>query len=258
MGSFLKKGFGDKPNLPKKTFQNRLWIPAPPDGEKPDPKEDANNVIVLHQGEPVGFYEHQCKINNDWKNWFTCLSLNEIEDRCPLCEHGEYRAYWAGAMTVLNTTPFNTKNGPNKGRRQLVIAKNEMLGRFELWAQEDGDEAEDPRDLYGVEYRILRSSGDAANIGDDWKKRKLWTREELEEEFAEVMEQLAEQDWDGAEEEAENLLEMLPYEEIFAPKTIDELEAVCSVLGAPSKDKKRGRSSSSKGGHRSKKKGVSY
>ena len=254
--SFFKKAHGDKPVMPKKKFQPRHWMPAPDEGEKPDPKEDAQHMIVTHRGEPVGFYEHQVKINGDWRNWFTCLTMNEIGDRCPLCEHGEYRAYWAGAMTVLNITPFDTKNGENKGRRQLVIAKNEMLGRFELWTEEDGNPDSDPRDLYGVQYRVLRSSGDAANIGDDWKKRKLWTAEELEKHFAEIQDEIAEQDWDGAEEEAENLLEMLDYEEIFAPCTVEELEGVVAAIGPPSKGKKTGRGS--KTSHRKKSKGVSY
>jgi len=258
MASFLKKGFGDKPNMPKVTFQSRLWMPAPPEGEKPDPKEDANKVIVTHHGEPVGFHEHQVKLNGKWTNWFTCLLLNEIGDRCPLCEHGEYRAYWCGAMTVLNTTPFNTKNGENRGRRQLVVAKNEMLGRFELWAQEDGCEDNDPRDLFGVEYRILRSSSDAANIGDDWKKTKLWTREKLDEHFAEIQDEIAGQGWDGCEEEADNLLEPFNYEELFAPCTVEELEAVVTALGPAGGAKKgrgRGKGGTSRG---AKKKGISY
>jgi hypothetical protein len=253
--SFFKKGYSDKPNLPKKEFQPRHWMPAPDEGEKPDPKEDATHMIIIHRGEPVGFWEHQVKLNGDWRNWFSCPLQNEVEDECPLCEHGEYRAYFAGAMTGLDITPFETKDGVNQGRRKLIVAKNEMLGRFELWASEDGAEE---GSLYGVQYRILRSSSDAANIGDDWKKKKLWTPEDLEAHFEEVKDALMEADWDGAEEEAENLLEPYDYDDWFEHKTMDELRAVAAALGTPSKKKKGKRSRGKKGVGRKKSKSIDY
>lgn len=223
--SFFKKGFSDKPNIPKRKFQPRIWLPAPREGEAPDPKKDRNEFIVVHEGEPTAFYEHQCKLNGKWTNWFTCLLANGIEEECPLCDHGEYRAYYAAAYTVIDKTPYPRKDGTtNRGTKKLLIAKSEMLGRFELWAADHLDDDGRP-DLWGVEFRVYRTSGEAPNIGDDWKEVKVWTEDELEEYFADEL------------EEDENFLEPLDYEEWFKPCSVDELRSIAKLLG-PSKAEK--------------------
>lgn len=209
--SFFKDGFSSRPKGGGKKFQSRFWLP-----KDMDPK-DAVSIIVIHKGQPVGFWEHQVKINGDWRNWFTCLKENGISKRCPLCQHGEYKAYYVGALTIIDRSSYENKKGEQiTDSKRLLMAKSEMLGRFELMASKRGGE------LYGTEWSVCRTGANQApSIGDYWDFQKKWTKAELAEEFAEKL------------EADENFLKVEDYETWFKPLSEEDLEAIVEQLPDP-------------------------
>ena len=145
---------------------------------------------------PFVFYEHQLKINNDWKNWFTCLG-----EGCPLCESGDRPALVA-AYTIIDHTVWTGKKGDvHKDERKLLMAKPAVNKMLRKAASKRGGS------LRGWKCEVVRTTAESPNTGDDF----------------------------DFEEQTELPEDMLPpnYIEMFTPKEPAELEKVLTGHAKP-------------------------
>lgn len=137
---------------------------------------------------PFVFYEHQLHMNGSWKNWYTCPG-----DNCPLCKHGD-RPSLVAAYTIIDHNEWtDKKGGVHKDEKKVLMAKPGVNKLLRKYANKKGG-------LRGWKVEVMRKGSDSPNTGDSFD---FETRVELKS-------------------------DMQPYNyiEIFAPKSIEELESV--------------------------------
>ena len=87
----------------------------------------------LLDDEPFRCWEHQVKINGDWKNWFTCRAKNKgLGDSCALCDDG-HRPNFMSFLTVVDTVGYVGKSDGKTygvGRRMLLPMRMDALRKF--------------------------------------------------------------------------------------------------------------------------------
>lgn len=151
--------------------QRRLWMPV-----------DSSKRIVFLDDEPFCFYEHNPKINGEYKNnWFTCRKGLD-KDGCPMCA-SKIRRYYIGLLTVLDLDGFvSKKDGKTyKNFRQLLPMKIDTLKRFKTIKQRKTS-------LVGAVYAFARSGERSPTCGDVWDfeeyidldKSEYWYESKLE------------------------------------------------------------------------------
>jgi hypothetical protein len=167
-------------------------------------KADKNKILTFVDGMthpkgydlPFAFMEHQIKINDDWKNWFTCLGRG-----CPLCE-GNNKPYLARAYTVIDHSEWESKadKKTHKDEIRLFVCKTKV-GKILQKA------ADKKKGLRGWRVDVSRATDESPNTGDTF-------------------------DW---EEKTELPLDVLPldYAELFAPKTKEEIVKILSGVMEP-------------------------
>ena len=131
--------------------QRRLWIP-----------KGAQKRVVFLDDEPFCFWEHNPKINGQFKdNWYTCRKGLD-DNGCPLCASKVSR-YYVGFVTVLDVDGFTSKKDGKvyKNFRQLLPMKTDTLKRFKIYKQRKTT-------LVGARYALARVGEKAPTCGDDW------------------------------------------------------------------------------------------
>lgn len=164
----------------------RFWMPA--GAEQHITFVDAA-VAAEGYDLPFVFYEHQLKLNGDWKNWFTCLG-----EGCPLCAAGDRPALVA-AYTIIDHNEWKDKKGNvHKDELKLFMAKPAVNKMLRKAASKKGGS------LRGWRAEVVRNTSDSPNTGDSF----------------------------DFEEHRELSDDILPpdYRELFAPKEAAELEKV--------------------------------
>ncbi len=151
----------------------RFWLPR---GEE-------RRVIFLTDGnEAAKVWEHQVRLNGDWRNWFTSLKWCGIEPD-PLLEFteetGMFKRYNAFVFTVIDTHEFTDRNGnKRKNLKKLFLAKKdtaEILKRLYL-KRVDNDEG-----LRGAMFDVYRTNSDkSASVGEQFEFVKMVDIDSLE------------------------------------------------------------------------------
>jgi len=158
MGSWYDSGFGgiskEEQRLANMSGPNRVWMPP-----------GTTREVIFLDSEPVAIYEHNAKINNSWKNWFTCLQ--GIEDTCPACEIlGAQSRYYIGYFTVVDASKWTDKKGnDHQFELNLLPAKIKSFKKFRRKNQERIDAG--GTGLAGCLYRLARDSSDDPSIGSE-------------------------------------------------------------------------------------------
>lgn len=132
---------------------NRVWIPA-----------GGKRELVFVDDEPVAIYEHNPKLNGEWKHWFTCLN-NVYEDAacCEILNPSGYKPYYVGFFTVIDCTPWTDKKGNTyQYEVKLYPAKLKTLKRLELRKKERGPFA-------GKLFSIMRVDEKSPATGDEFE-----------------------------------------------------------------------------------------
>jgi len=166
--------------------------------------ENPKKIIFLDD-EPFTFHEHSLIINGSFGNFYTCT---KGIDPCYLCDR-KYYAYYVGAFTILDLTPYPTRDGGTKAfTKKLLMAKFESLNKLRI-----------EKDLAGTLrnkiWQVARSSSTAAAIGDVFSK--LPDPIDTEAKYRGV-------------KDANNVPIITPYnyEKLFAPKSRNEFESLFS------------------------------
>jgi len=129
---------------------NRLWIPA---GEE--------KTIVFVDDSGFSFHEHQLKLNESWRNWFTCL--RNTGKPCPLCTSG-YGRYLATMYTVIDVDGYTDNQGNEKTKLpMLLVAKPQTAKILERKKKARGGS------LAGAKFTVFRATQKDAGCGNDFE-----------------------------------------------------------------------------------------
>lgn len=130
---------------------SRLWMPA-----------DSSRNLIFLDDEPFTIYEHNPKIDGDWRNWITCLQ--GVSDEVPCCEKmGPNSRYYIGYYTVIDASEYTDKKG-NKHAFELKLlgAKMKTMKKFRRKKEERGS-------LIGCMYKATREDNKSPSVGDEFE-----------------------------------------------------------------------------------------
>jgi hypothetical protein len=173
--SFLKKGkaaheqvaSADKETEKKKAagMVRRFWIP-----------QEAETQITFLDGaldddgllETVTYWEHQLRLNGDWRNWYACT---QDQEPCPICQGSSDTPSLVAAFTVIDHTKWVSKqdNVEHQHEPRLFICKRETFKRLQKIATKRGG-------LTGITFDVSRTGDKSPSVGSDFdfvEKRTL-------------------------------------------------------------------------------------
>lgn len=164
---------------------------------------------------PPRLYEHTVNFAGEWINVPCPEQTNPGQgEKCPICE-GRDRADLVSLFTVIDLTPYTTKNGVSiPYSRKLYVAKQqvfEMLNKFAVALGKGG--------LRGQVFQVSRSTDKSARVGDVMIPIQHMTDEEAKSQFLNKF--VAK---DGTSK-AEQKFEVLDYAKEITYRTSDQLRA---------------------------------
>lgn len=132
----------------------RFWIP---DGKETqitflDGALDDDGLL-----DAVTYWEHQLKINGNWRNWFACTQLDEP---CPICDGTDSQPSLVSVFTIIDHTEWKDSNGKvHKDEKRLFVCKRETFRRLQKIAAKKGG-------LVGVTFDVSRNGDKSPGVGD--------------------------------------------------------------------------------------------
>jgi len=110
------------------------------------------------------YYEHMIKIAGNWRTFVDTSEVDQTQP-CPLTEAGS-RPYLAGAMTIIDHSPYTIKSGDNAGKtiqhiRKLFIAKRQTIQQLTNLAKKRGG-------LTGCTFDVTRIGKNSASVGSQF------------------------------------------------------------------------------------------
>ena len=146
-------------HVPTKTGNLRYWMP----------KGQERKVIFLTDYEKsVVIWEHQLRLNGNWRNWFTCLEPLGVT--CPICQYaeandGQFRRYKGRFFSIIDTHEFKDRSGATRSNvKKLMCCKkdtSEVLKRLS-----DDCKERDGNGLRGAMFKIF----------PNWKRQERGSR----------------------------------------------------------------------------------
>lgn len=123
-------------------------------------KPGESKRIFILDDEPDFFrYEHLMKDPQTGK-YGLCTGCVKEDDNCPACEADEKDSYYVMYLTILDLTPFTSKQGEVKFSRKLLPVKLSQQKKFIRRWEKEGT-------LRGAEFTMTRDGDKDARIGND-------------------------------------------------------------------------------------------
>lgn len=181
------------------------------------PSGENREFIICDDAPDFFMYEHALKDSDGkWGRLFTgCIREN---DNCPVCAEAERESYYAMFLTIVDLTPFETRDGQEVlFSRKLLCVKPQQQKKFIRMYQQEGT-------LRGAIIKAFRDGDKDAQIGNDFELLGWADEAEMESYFREWKDQK------GVNHE-EECGEPFVYEELFEEPTAENLRAI--VGGEP-------------------------
>jgi hypothetical protein len=133
----------------------RLWIPV-----------GAQKDIVFVDDDPPGIYEHNPKMNGNYRNQLTCL-LGAADDVACCQVLGPNSRYYVGYLTCVDCSSWRDKKGnEHQYEMRLFPAKMGTMKKLRRKKEEKGS-------LVGAMYRCARDNADSASVGDEMEFQRV-------------------------------------------------------------------------------------
>ncbi len=133
----------------------RFWLPPDAEGEI--------TFVDDMENAPFNMWEHNLKINGNWRNWYTCINKSQPgEVDCPICDDGN-RPYYVGFFTVIDHREWTDKKG-NKHVNEVKLfpAKLNVLKKLKRQLEKQGT-------LTGKRFTVFRADRKTPATGDDFE-----------------------------------------------------------------------------------------
>jgi len=193
---------------------SRVWI-----------KGGTGKDLVLVDGEPFCIYEHNAKIDGNWRNHHTCM--RGFEDPCLSCETlGAKSRYYCGYLTAVDCSLWEDKKG-NKYQFEVKLIGGK-LGQLKKWKRKQESREEDGKGgLAMTKWKVFREDDTKASTGDEWEADGEVTKPEKLFEVANYRGKLLSEMWDEAEKEEPK---MVALKKIFQLEFDDDGNLVRKVV----------------------------
>ncbi len=124
------------------------------------PPRESREIIVIDDKPDFFRFEHNMKNprTNKWDIFCACINENA---NCPACKVLDRPSYYALFLTVIDLTPYETKDGVNvPWSKKLLVAKTQQYKKIVRLYERHGT-------LRGMLLQVTRDSEKDANIGND-------------------------------------------------------------------------------------------
>lgn len=123
------------------------------------PVSETRSIIIVDDAPDFWRFEHAIQ-NPRSKKWDTFLPCIDAEANCPACENTDRPAYFAMYLTVIDLTPYETKDGETVefSKKLLVIKPMQQKKITRLYERH--------KTLRGMYLECTRDSKTDAAIGD--------------------------------------------------------------------------------------------
>ena len=176
------------------------------------PVGETRQFIICDDAPDFFLYEHALKdAEGRWGRMF-CGCIKEFSN-CPVCRTAERESYYAMALTIVDLTPFDTRDGDTvEFSRKLLIVKPQQQKKFLRFFQKEGT-------LRGALFETTRDGEKDATIGNDIEFLEFVPEKEMESYV---------RTWKDREgkKHTENCAEPYVYEEVFDEPTEEALLAI--------------------------------
>jgi hypothetical protein len=128
----------------------------------------AAKEIVFVDAVPFTFYEHNARINGNWKNWTTCLAPVTEEGDPECCRTlGADSRYRVSMLTIIDCSKWTDKKGNTRQYEIKVLpAKYKTSQKLE---RKQADLVSQDKSLAGRLYRVVRETDKSPAVGDDYE-----------------------------------------------------------------------------------------
>lgn len=171
-------------------------------------KYDTSAMVTFLDNMTFFLFEHNMKIGNNYHNYFTCI---QDMDNCPLCD-ADNNPSRIGVATVINHAEWvDNKGNTHKNEKQLFVCKGTALEKMlRQIDKRDGD-------LAFCVYDMARGkTKNECATGEDFEWRGRVSKAKLKAAKNIIPE--------GAN--PDEFLTPFNYQEIFAPKSTEELRKI--------------------------------
>lgn len=136
------------------------------------PVGETRQFIVCDDKPDFFLYEHALKDSEGrWGREF-CGCIKEFAN-CPVCRTAERESYYAMALTIVDLTSFETRDGDTvEFSRKLLIVKPQQQKKFLRFHQKEGT-------LRGALFETTRDGDKDATIGNDIEFLEFVTEKEM-------------------------------------------------------------------------------
>lgn len=176
------------------------------------PVGQTRQFIVCDDAPDFFLYEHALKdAEGRWGRLFSGC-IREFAN-CPVCRTSERESYYAMALTIVDLTPFETRDGDTvEFSRKLLIVKPAQQKKFLRFFQKEGT-------LRGALFETTRDGDKDATIGNDIEFLEFVSEDEMD---------TYTREWKDREgkRHSENCAEPFVYEEVFDEPTEESLLAL--------------------------------
>lgn len=173
---------------------------------------ETSNIIITDDAPDFFMYEHALKdAEGRWGRLFTgCV---KTFDSCPVCESTGRESYYAMFLSVIDFTPFTTRDGDTvEFSRKLMVVKPAQQKKFLRFYAKEGT-------LRGASFDMTRDGDKDPSIGNDIDFVEFVSEEELAT-FTRTW-----KDKEG-KRQTEDCSEPYVYEDLFEEPTLAKLRAV--------------------------------
>ena len=204
------------------------------------PVGETRQIIICDDKPDFFLYEHALKDSEGrWGRLFTgCIKEH---DNCPVCIATGKESYYAMILTVIDLTPFETRDGDTvEFSRKLLVVKPAQQKKFLRFYNKEGT-------LRGALFDMTRDGDKDSSIGNDIEFVEFVDEDELA---------TYTRSWKDREgkKHNENCSEPYVYEDIFEEPTAENLAAVVGADPQPgsraSNERELGRGSRGSGSSR--------
>lgn len=182
------------------------------------PTGETRRCVILDDKPDFFMYEHQAKgPDGHWNVFSGCVKETET---CPACEALGRESYFGMYLTVLDLTPFKTRDGTKvEYSRKLLVVKSAQQKKFQRFYNKE-------ETLRGAVFDFTRDGEKEPSIGNDIEFVEFMPEDELSEYVRTY------KDKDG-KKVTEDCSVPFEYEDIFDEPDADTLRAMFGGKAAP-------------------------
>lgn len=183
------------------------------------PVGESREIVIVDEAPDFFRYEHNLKNTRSgrWDIFTACINENA---NCPVCKNAERPAYFAMYLTIIDLTPYTTRDGDEVpwSKKLLVVKSAQQKKLVRLYERH--------KSMRGMILQMTRDGEKDASIGNDIEFVEFMSEDDLETYESEYKDQ------NGKVHEVIGS-EIYDYDELFPEPTEQALRAIVGGKAEP-------------------------